>query len=264
MTMLASAPLVGAHLDTTAAHEGSRTTTTISVVIPVRNEARNIGWVLERMPSFVDEVIIVDSESTDDTLNVARSVMPHVVVVHQVVRGKGAALRAGFHAASGDLIVMMDADGSMDPVEISRFVAPLECGYDVVKGSRAMAAGGSEDFTWLRKAGNRFLLDVANQLYGLSMTELCYGFMAFRRTALRSLPLSSTGFEIETEIVVKAALQNLRMLEVGSRELARRHGTSYLRPFRDGFRALWALTEPRFTVGNHAATRQRLDIIRNP
>lgn len=93
--------------------------TTVSVVIPVKNEAKNVGWVLERLPEFIDEVIIVDGESTDGTVEGARTVLPHISVVAEVVPGKGAALRAGFRVASGDVIVMLDADGSMDPAEIS-------------------------------------------------------------------------------------------------------------------------------------------------
>ncbi|MCA1672103.1 MAG: glycosyltransferase, partial [Actinobacteria bacterium] len=88
---------------------------TVSLVIPAKNEARNIAWVLQRVPRFVTEVILVDGASTDDTVAVAKSEYPNIRVVHQDRPGKGAALRAGFAAAGGDFIVMLDADGSMDP-----------------------------------------------------------------------------------------------------------------------------------------------------
>src|SRR5690606_14688230 len=90
----------------------------VSVVIPTLNEERNIGWVLQRMPSIVDEVILVDGHSSDRTVEVARAVRPDIVVLPQRGRGKGEALRVAFGAASGDLIVMIDADGSMEPGEI--------------------------------------------------------------------------------------------------------------------------------------------------
>src|SRR5713101_1749285 len=97
----------------------------VSVVIPAKNESRNIGWVLERIPVWIDEVVLVDGRSTDRTIEVARAIRPDIVVVQDDEPGKGAALRAGIAAASGDFVVMLDADGSMDPREIEEFVALL-------------------------------------------------------------------------------------------------------------------------------------------
>src|SRR5919107_2598881 len=139
---------------------------TISVVIPTKNEAENISWVLERIPSWVDEVILVDGQSIDGTIEVARRARPDIVIVEQESRGKGLALQAGFAAATGDIIVMLDADGSMHPAEIDRYVALLASGFDFVKGSRFMAGANSTDITWLRRLGNNFLLYLANTIYG--------------------------------------------------------------------------------------------------
>jgi glycosyltransferase involved in cell wall biosynthesis len=217
----------------------------VSVVIPAKNEAKNLPWVLQRVPSYVDEVIVVDGLSTDGTLEVARMIMPDVVVVHEDRPGKGAAMRAGIHAARGSYIVLMDADGSMDPAEIARYVTLLEAGYDLVKGSRNLPGGGSTDLTHLRAFGNSRLLDLANLLYRTNFTELCYGFVGLRRSAAPRLYLDADGFEIETQIVTRAVRAGLRIAEVPSMEAPRRYGESNLRTFRDGWRVLRTLLAER-------------------
>ena len=158
--------------------------------------------------------------------------------MHQYQRGKGAALRAGFAAAKGDIIVMIDADGSTDPREMDRFVEALEDGADFVKGSRHMHGGGSADFTWLRAAGNKMFVLAANALYGSRFTDLCYGYCAFWRRHVPDLGLSADGFEIETELVLGALKAGLEIREVPSYELERRAGTSNLNAARDGLRVL--------------------------
>ncbi|MFG1931686.1 glycosyltransferase family 2 protein [Mycobacterium sp. NPDC048908] len=211
---------------------------TVSLVIPVKNEARNIGWVLEQVADEVNEVILVDGNSTDATVITARSYRPDVKVVRQEDLGKGNALRAGFLAATGDIIVMMDADGSMAPQEIRHYLHFLNNGYDFVKGSRFIAGGGSLDITPFRRLGNRFLLGVFNSLYNGDLTDLCYGFVAFHRRYLETMALSATGFEIEAEMVVRAMQGGLRIAEVPSLELPRRAGSSNLHSIRDGTRVL--------------------------
>ncbi|MCI4674451.1 glycosyltransferase family 2 protein [Candidatus Mycolicibacterium alkanivorans] len=222
-------------------HTRMRTTApsqTVSLVIPVRNEARNIAWVLEQIADDVDEIILVDGDSTDATLITARSYRPDIRVVSQDGPGKGSALRTGFLAAKGDLIVMMDADGSMAPQEIRHYVHFLSNGYDFVKGSRFIGGGGSLDITPFRRLGNWFLLTVFNSVYDSDLTDLCYGFCAFHRRYLELLQLSATGFEIEAEMTVRAMQAGLRVAEVPSLELPRRHGKSNLRAVRDGMRVL--------------------------
>jgi glycosyltransferase involved in cell wall biosynthesis len=217
----------------------------VSVVIPAKNEAANIAWVLRQMPPTVDEIVLVDGHSIDGTVEVATRERSDIVVTQEQRRGKGAALQAGFAAATGDIVVMLDADGSMHPAEIGRYVALLNSGFDFVKGSRFMAGGASTDITALRRLGNRGLLALTNVIYGTRFTDLCYGFCAFRRTALSALPLSATGFEIETELVVRATMAGLRISEVPSVESPRRYGQSNLRTFRDGQRVLWTLLRER-------------------
>jgi len=230
----------------------SKPALTVSLVIPVKNEARNISWVLEQIADDVSEVILVDGNSTDATLITARSCRPDIRVVAQEGAGKGSALRTGFLAATGDIIVMMDADGSMAPQEIGHYLHFLANGYDFVKGSRFIAGGGSLDITSFRRLGNRFLLAVFNTLYGGNLTDLCYGFCAFHRRYLEPLALSATGFEIEAEMVARAMQAGLRIAEVPSLELPRRAGKSNLHSIRDGIRVLrTVLRDHRSGVSGH-------------
>ncbi|MGH4021365.1 MAG: glycosyltransferase family 2 protein [Pseudonocardiaceae bacterium] len=230
----------------------------VSLVIPARNEAANIAWVLEQVPPCVDEIVLVDGNSTDATLVTARSSRPDLRVVTQQHTGKGDALRAGFLAASGDVIVMIDADGSMSPQEIPHFLHFLSNGYDFVKGSRFVGGGGSLDITRTRRLGNRALLQLVNTLYDAHLTDLCYGFCAFHRRYLAFLDLTTPGFEIETQMTISALRAGLRIAEVPSLELPRRHGQSNLRTFRDGTRVLrTVLREHRSGVSGHAVQTVR-------
>jgi glycosyltransferase involved in cell wall biosynthesis len=216
------------------------------VVIPAKNEERNIAWVLRRMPMSVDEVILVDGNSTDRTIEVARSVLPDIIVLEEPARGKGAAMRAGFAISRGAYVVVMDADGSMDPLDVEAFVGALDDGADLVKGSRYMDGGGSTDLTFLRSFGNRVLLTAANLLYRKHFTELCYGFMALRRSRIDALGLAATGFEIEAEIVCRSIRQGLAICEIPSREAPRISGESKLHAFRDGYRVLRTVLRTAF------------------
>jgi cellulose synthase/poly-beta-1,6-N-acetylglucosamine synthase-like glycosyltransferase len=223
----------------------------VSLVIPAKNEARNLASVLEQLPPMVDEVILVDGRSSDVTAAMALSCRPDIRILTDPEPGKGHALRTGFAAARGELIVAMDADGSMSPQELPRLVYFLEHGYDFVKGSRFVAGGGSLDLTRIRRLGNRGLLLVANTLYGSQLTDLCYGFFGFRRRYLEHLDLHSAGFEIETELTVRAVQAGLRIAEIPSLELPRRSGRSNLHAFRDGvevLRTLWRERERPMAV----------------
>jgi glycosyltransferase involved in cell wall biosynthesis len=218
----------------------------ISVVIPTKNEARNIAWVLARIEPIVDELIIVDGLSTDGTVEIVKALRPDAVVILHAIPGKGEAVRAGFAAATGDLVVMLDADGSMDPGEIQGFVEQLAAGHDVVKGSRFLPGGGTTDMTLLRRLGNQVFVRLSNALMGTRHTDLCYGYMAFRRSRLQQLRLTSSGFEIETELVRKSQRAGLASVELPSFESARRFGTSNLNTFRDGWRVLRLIGRYRF------------------
>lgn len=237
------------HQDPGSSADLTTTLARVTVVIPTLNEERNISWVLEYLPPMVDEVILVDGRSVDRTVEVALEIRPDIVVVRETTPGKGAALRAAFAAATGDIVVMLDADCSMDPAEIPAFVHAVRAGADVAKGSRFLAGGGSVDISMLRRVGNGALLRLTNTLYRAGFSELCYGYMAFRRTSLLQLGLTSTGFEIETEIVVRALKAGLTITEVPSFEAERRHGVSNLRTFRDGWRVARTVLRERFRTG---------------
>lgn len=240
-------------------HDGPRDLT-LSVVIPTLNEAGNIGHVLRQLSRF-DDIVIVDGMSQDETLQIARALRPDVRIVQRQPRGKGDALRAGFAAATGDVIVIMDADGSMDPREVDVFMSMISVGFDLVKGSRLACGGGSHDLTFVRWAGNRALCGLANRLFHTAWTDLCYGFLAFRRECLPRLALTADGFEIESQILANAALAGLRVAEVPSIEFPRISGDSHLHARRDGTRVLRAMLSARFST---RAKRSAMALRSNP
>jgi len=237
----------------------------VSVVIPTYNEAKNLPHVFYLLPDDLHQVIVVDGHSVDDTVAVARRLWPDVTVVEQNRRGKGNAMACGFAAVTGDIVVMLDADGSADPREIPRFVDALVGGAEFAKGSRFINGGGSDDITRMRTWGNRWLNRAVNVLFGTRYSDLCYGYNAFWADCLpalalevedrgRSTKLWGDGFEIETIINTRVAKAGLRIVEVPSFEFARIHGQSNLNTWRDGFRVLTALLVERF---NHTGRRIR-------
>jgi glycosyltransferase involved in cell wall biosynthesis len=222
-------------------------TASVSVVIPTLNEARNLERVLGTLPLRC-ELVIVDGHSTDGTVDLVHSMRPDAVIVTQQGHGKGEALLTGFSVAAGDILVTLDADGSADPDELPRFVDALLDGADFVKGSRNVEGGGSEDLTLLRTLGNRFLTTAFNWLYDRSYTDLCYGYNALWRHCLAYLPSTAAGFEIETMFHAAMALSPCHVVEVPSFERRRIHGSSNLRPFRDGIRILRSMLAARVTL----------------
>ncbi len=214
---------------------------TVSVVVPTLNEAENLPYVLPFIPDMVTEVLLVDGHSKDNTVEVALQLRPDIRVIQQKGRGKGAALRTGFAAATGDIIVMIDADGSTDPREIPAFVDALLKGADYAKGSRFTQGGGTSDMEFHRKLGNMGFVWMVRALFGGSFTDLCYGYNAFWADVLPALHLDGDGFEIETIMNVRALEARLKITEVASFEYERRFGVSRLRTFPDGWRVLKAI-----------------------
>lgn len=234
----------------------------VTVVIPTLNEARNLPHVFPRLPDGLHEVIVVDGHSVDDTPATAKRLRRDVRVITQNRNGKGNALACGFSAATGDIIVMVDADGSADPAEIPRFVSALLDGADFAKGTRFAEGGGSSDITRFRRLGNRALSGLVNTLCHTKYSDLCYGFNAFwrRHVPVLGLDAESTapagsnmrlwgdGFEVETLINIRVARAGLVVKEVASYEYSRIHGVSNLNAISDGMRVLRTiLTERHYT-----------------
>lgn len=220
---------------------------TVTVMVPCMDEARNLPLVLPRIPSWVHEVVLIDDHCTDDTVEVARRLLPDVVVVtNRRAPGKGNALLTGAEAATGSLLVQIDADGSEDPAEINAFIGALLAGADYAKGSRFVEGGGSTDLSTLRRLGDRALTLLARMMFpGTRYTDLCYGYNAYRRERVPVL-LGAPGFEIEAAMNVRARRAGLRVSEVPSFETDRVYGSGKLHSWRDGWRVLRTLFRERF------------------
>jgi glycosyltransferase involved in cell wall biosynthesis len=227
-------------------HTNTRSLTSprVSVVVPAMNEAKNLPHVLPRIPD-VFEVLLVDGGSSDDTIERAVELLPDVRVLRQPGRGKGDALICGFKSARGDIVVMLDADGSARPEEIPAFVEALVAGADFAKGSRFLPTGGSADITRLRSLGNRALTGLVNLFFRSRYSDLCYGYNAFWTRCLDEVAADCAGFEVETLMNIRLARSDLNVVEVPSYEAARRHGTSNLHVGRDGVRVLRTIIAER-------------------
>lgn len=211
---------------------------TISVIIPTLNEVENIKYVFPYIPQFIDEIVVIDGGSTDGTIEEILKFRKDAKIVIDRTPGKGVAIRTGFKKATGDIFVMMDADGSHDPQELFGLINPVLNGYDVAKGSRFLPEGGSEDITLFRRFGNKVFITLVNTMYGSHYTDLCYGYFAFKKEAIKKMSCVSDGFEIETEQSIHIIKAGLKIKEVPSFEARRKCGVGRLNSFRDGWRIL--------------------------
>jgi len=228
------------------------------VIIPALNEEESIGHVLRDLTEVLPETsfIVVDGNSTDRTTEVAKVLGAEVVL--QQGKGKGAALREALALdLKADNIIIMDADRSMRPQEIPRMVGALASGADIVKGSRFLPGGSSEDLSLMRRFGARMFVWLVNLMWSADYSDLCYGFLAFKAEAAKRLcpHLRSSNFEIETEICIKAAKLGLTVAEVPSKELKRHYGRSRLFLLRDGFLILKTILR-EFLVGHRSVARK--------
>jgi len=218
----------------------------VSIVIPARNEADSIGLVcadlfkvIPQLEDCVCEVVCVDDHSTDRTAEIAASFGARVVR-NLGPSGKGRALRAGFEAAAGDVIVMMDADYSHRAEDLPAMLAPLASGAGgLVIGSRLM--GGSDEFTRVRALGNLFLTAVFGLCHERYLTDALNGYKAFRRDVFTDFQYTSNSFEIEIELLVNALRKGYRLVEVSSHERERHGGEPKSRVIRHGTRFLWRI-----------------------
>lgn len=218
---------------------------TVSVMIPTLNEASNLPYVLNTIPIWVSEIIIVDGRSQDDTLRIAEVLRPDVRVIREIRPGKGAAMRTGFKAARGDFIIALDADGSMDGARISEFRDAFLAGADYVKGTRFGPGGGSTDITRFRRIGDKGICYLIWLLFGAHYSDATYGYVGIRSDCVDKIGIDSDGFEVETLIGIRAHRAGLRTAEVPCFEPSRIYGKSRLHVVRDGTRILHVIVRER-------------------
>lgn len=200
----------------------------ISVVVPTKNEEINVGWIIESVKKYADEVIVIDGHSTDRTREIAEACGVKVFLDHR--KGKGDAIRVGIAKATGDIIVFIDADGSHLPEDIPHLVAPIKAGEcDHVTGSRMR--GGSDELhgdigKFIRMVGSDIITLGINYRFNVRLTDSQNGFRAIRLDVARNLPLKENITTIEQEMIIKTLKLGYRMGEVPTHEYARKGGES--------------------------------------
>lgn len=225
----------------------------LSIVIPVYNERATLPKVLQKVKKspFEKEIIIVDDGSEDGTREFLRGLNEDGVRVfyHDRNRGKGAAVRTGFREASGDVVIVQDADLEYDPEDYPNLLEPILDGRaDVVYGSRFLGGPHRVLFFW-HYAGNRILTLLSNMLTNLNLTDMETCYKAFRREVIQSLELKSNGFDIEPEITVKVARAGYRIYETPISYSGRDYREGKKITWKDAVPAVWALVRFRFLEG---------------
>ena len=225
---------------------------TLSVVMPVYNEARTIVAVIERVLNapvdLAKEIIVVDDASTDGTRQLLQNMSSGEIrlLFHDVNRGKGAAIRTGVAHATGDIVLVQDADLEYDPRDYPLLLEPILEGHaDVVFGNRFHGGPHRVLYFW-HYAANRFLTLLTNLLTGLNVTDMEVGYKVFRRDVLRRLTLTSDRFGFEPEVTVKIAKLGCRVYEVPIRYYGRTYQEGKKITWRDGVAALLHLVRYRF------------------
>ncbi len=216
----------------------------ISLVIPAKNEAGGIAKLIQRSRPFVDEIIVVDGHSSDQTVQEAQRAGADKVILDDKT-GKGGAYRIGARVATYENVVFMDADGSHDPAAIPALVEPLVTGKsDLVIGSRIK--GGSDELhgdfdNFLRAVGSGVITACINYRFKASITDALNGFRAIKRSVFQDLKLKCTDFDIEQHMICRALHQGYCMSEVPTHEYVRQWGSSKLPTFRKAYLFLWRL-----------------------
>lgn len=217
----------------------------VTVLICARNEAENLPHVLPFIPDFVDEVLMIDGHSTDETVAVARRLRPGIRILQQPGTGKGAAFRYGVEQARGDIVVTLDADGETNPLELPRFLDALLAGADFIKGSRFQNGWGGKALH--RVFGNRVLAKTCNLLYGTRFTDVCCGYNAFWRRISDEVDLwSADGWNYEPLLVARLLRAGRDVRELSYAYSGRLSGDSKLPDWGQGLAAMWVLVRERF------------------
>lgn len=209
----------------------------VSAVIPTLNEAGNIGQVLNDIPkNLVNEILVVDGFSTDGTPEIVKN-MGHTVIM-QKERGYGSGFITGIKAAQGDVIVLMDGDGSQNPKDIPLLLDKIKEGYDFVLASRYTKQSCSKDDTLIRYIGNKLFTWLTNTIHGMEISDSLYLFAAFQKRVLDRLDLKRNNFEFCVEVPIKAYRAGFRFCEVPSTERKRKEGRSKVNAFIHGLRIM--------------------------
>lgn len=227
----------------------------LSVVVPVFNEKATIESVLRRVlasdAGMEKEVVVVDDGSSDGTRDVLARLDGDLkgvrVLMHEVNKGKGAALRTGFGAATGDVVIIQDADMEYDPREYRAILEPIIDGSaDVVYGSRFIGGGPHRVLYYWHFLGNRLITTFSNMMTNLNLTDVEVCYKAFRREVLRGMVLVENRFGFEIEITAKISRGNWRVYEVPVSYHGRRYEEGKKITWRDGFAAFWCILKYKF------------------
>ena len=220
----------------------------VSIVIPCYNEKNTIERIIQAVrgaPLNSKEIIVVDDCSTDGTQTVLRqrvSQMVDQIIYHPVNRGKGAALRSGFAAATGDVILVQDADLEYSPEDYSALLEPLMSGEaDAVVGSRFMGGRPHRVLFFWHMVGNKFLTLLSNMLTNVNLTDMETGYKAFKAPLIKSIQIEEDRFGVEPEIIAKLARRGCRIYEVGISYSGRTYAEGKKINWKDGFRAIYAI-----------------------